>query len=55
MDTLELIHEYNTFASGIITEADEQWARQAIIELSLDPINLPEYPAVTNLRFVGTM
>lgn len=51
MDTLELIHEYNTFASGIITEADEQWARQAIMDLSLDPVNLAEYPAVTDLPF----
>ena len=55
MDTLELIHEYNTFASGIITEADEQWARQAIMDLSLDPVNLAEYPAVTDLPFVGSM
>ena len=58
MDTLELIANYNDLASGREFEspgATEFFARRAIIELSLDPINLPEYPAVTNLRFVGTM
>lgn len=55
MDTLELIKDYNTLASGLIAEADEYWARQAIRELALDPVNLAEYPAVTDLRFVGTM
>ena len=54
-DTLELISDYNALASGLIAEADEYWARQAITDLALDPVNLSEYPAVTDLPFVGSM
>lgn len=58
MDTLELIANYNDLASGREFEspgATEFFARKAIRELALDPVNLAEYPAVTDLRFVGTM
>ena len=58
MDTLELISNYNTLASGREFEsrgAAEFFASRAITDLALDPINLAEYPAVTDLRFVGTM
>ena len=58
MDTLELISDYNALASGREFESPgttEFFASRAIRELALDPVNLAEYPAVTDLRFVGTM
>ena len=58
MDTIELIANYNALASGREFEspgATEFFANRAITDLALDPINLAEYPAVTDLRFVGTM
>ena len=58
MDTLELISDYNALASGREFESPgttEFFASKAITNLALDPINLAEYPAVTDLRFVGTM
>ena len=58
MDTLELISDYNDLASGRGFEspgAAEFFAGRAITNLALDPVNLAEYPAVTDLRFVGTM
>ena len=57
MDTLELISDYNALASGREFESPgttEFFASKAITNLALDPINLAEYPAVTDLRFVGT-
>ena len=56
MDTLELISNYNTLASGREFEspgAEEFFASRAITDLALDPVNLAEYPAVTDLDFAG--
>lgn len=57
-DTLELISDYNTLASGREFESPgttEFFASRAITDLALDPVNLSEYPAVTDLPFVGSM
>ena len=52
-DTTKLIKDYNFWAAGRdIIDAE---AQEAITDLALDPVNLAEYPAVTDLRFVGTM
>ena len=56
MDTLELISDYNDLASGREFEspgAAEFFAGRAITTLALDPVNLAEYPAVTDLDFAG--
>ena len=50
-DTSKLIKDYNFWAAGRdIIDAE---AQEAIDDLRLDPINLSEYPAVTDLPFVG--
>ena len=54
MDTLELISAHNLWAAGTLKD-DDPWVRDAVTGLALDPVNLAEYPAVTDLRFVGTM
>ena len=57
-DTLELISDYNALASGREFEppgTTEFFASRAITDLALDPVNLSEYPAVTDLPFVGSM
>ena len=57
-DTLELISDYNALASGREFESPgtaEFFASRAITDLALDPVNLSEYPAVTDLPFVGSM
>ena len=57
-DTLELISDYNALASGREFEfpgTTESFASRAITDLALDPVNLSEYPAVTDLPFVGSM
>ena len=56
MDTLELIANYNDLASGREFESPgsaEFFANRAITDLALDPVNLAEYPAVTDLDFAG--
>lgn len=51
-DTQKLISDYNFWAADRkIIDAE---AEEAITDLSLDPINLAEYPAVTDLPFVAT-
>ena len=53
-ETLDRISAHNLWAAGTL-EDDNPWVRDAVTGLALDPVNLAEYPAVTDLRFVGTM
>ena len=52
-DTLKLIKDYNFWGSD--RKVIDAEAEKSITDLALDPVNLAEYPAVTDLRFVGTM
>lgn len=52
-DTAKLIKDYNFWAAGRdIVDAE---AQEAIDDLRLDPVNLAEYPAVTDLPFSRSM
>ena len=53
-ETLDRISAHNLWAAGTL-EDDNPWVRDAVTDLALDPVNLAEYPAVTDLHFVGTM
>ena len=53
-ETLDRISAHNLWAAGTL-EDDNPWVRDAVTGLALDPVNLAEYPAVTDLHFVGTM